>query len=919
MTSGLTSGPDRPNAQEKVGSATKWIAVVVAAILALGMAYSVITLRRQADDLRGVEVVAARVAHESSELNALAWEAIASPGDLDHIAQQIEAASEQRQRDMGLVQSGEAGGDGVSRLQTAVDDHRAVLDELMTLFAAEQTDDARRLAQTRLAQSNDELHDVAEGVQRRFQDLAGRAYNTADMESVVMMLLGAGLAGLLFRKFDSAKRAGELKAACERAQSEARFRSLVQNSSDVITVIDGNTTIRYQSPSVERVLGYSPDQLVGTELGDLIHPDDATRVSDFHDDFMLRPHATSARIEYRLRHADGTYKHVDNVRTNLLADPDVRGLVINSRDITDNKKSADALRESEERLRFLVEHVPSVVYTAETGPDGRWLYVSPQIHALLGFTANEWMSDPERWWKQLHPDDRAAVVDDEEALLLGSGDRSVAIEYRMMTRDGRTIWINDDATIVRDERGAPLYWSGVLSDITDRKVLELQLQHQAFHDSLTGLANRALFTDRVEHALQRAQRGAEQVAVLFLDLDDFKTINDSLGHDAGDELLVTVARRLRRCLRPADTVARLGGDEFAVLLEGENVDSASTIAERTVKAIEEPLQLGDREVTMHVSAGIELGDSQRHSAGDLLRNADVAMYVAKGKGKARFEIFDSSMHAAALERLEIRADLQRALIDREFVVHYQPIVGLQESRIVGMEALVRWRHPQRGLVAPLEFIPVAEETGLIVPIGRWVLEEAAKQAKRWQAESQHGEDLTMSVNVSARQLMRAEIVDEVAAVLRHTGIPPQTLILEITESVLMNDRSAAISRLHQLRELGVCVAVDDFGTGYSSLGYLSSLPIDILKIDKSFIDRVAAGSEDSAIAKAVIKLGNSLSLTVVAEGIEAADQATTLRAMHCHRGQGFYFSEPLDATGVDDLLLSVAADAVPVSTKVAGA
>jgi diguanylate cyclase (GGDEF)-like protein/PAS domain S-box-containing protein len=769
------------------------------------------------------------------------------------------------------------------------------------LFAAGRTD-ARVLAQSQLADRFDELRNASQEVQRSFRELAGKAYNTADMESIVMMVLGAALAVMLFRKFDWARRSGELKAAQERAQSEARFRSLVQNSSDVITVIDADTTIKYQSPSIERMLGFAPTDLIGTALSELIHPDDLERVARFHHDFMKRPHGTSARIGYRLRHADGTFRYADNVRTNLLDDPDVRGLVINTRDITDAKKAADALRDSEERLRFLVEHVPSVVYTAETGPDGRWLYVSPQIEALLGFTAEEWTSDPERWWKQLHPDDRAATVDDEEALLLGTEDRSVAIEYRMMTRDGRTVWINDDATIIRDEYGTPLYWSGVLSDVTDKKTLELQLQHQAFHDSLTGLANRALFADRVEHALQRAQRSGEQVAVLFLDLDDFKTINDSLGHDAGDELLVAVARRLRRSLRPADTVARLGGDEFAVLLEGENVDSASIVAERAVRAIEEPIRLGDRDVTVHVSAGIELGDSRKHSAGDLLRNADVAMYVAKGKGKARFEVFDSSMHAAAVQRLEIRADLQRALIDGEFVVHYQPIVGLQENGIVGMEALVRWWHPQRGLVAPLDFIPIAEETGLIVPIGRWVLEEAAKQAKRWQGMSPRGEDLTMSVNVSARQLMRAEIVDEVASVLRDSGLPPQTLILEITESVLMNDRSAAISRLHQLRELGVRVAVDDFGTGYSSLGYLSSLPIDILKIDKSFIDGVTAGSEDSAIAKAVIKLGKSLSLTVVAEGIEAADQATALRAMNCHRGQGFYFSEPLDASGVDELL-----------------
>ncbi|MGH2791520.1 MAG: putative bifunctional diguanylate cyclase/phosphodiesterase [Actinomycetota bacterium] len=885
------------------------------AILALGMAYSVITLRREADDLRDIEVITAKMVDHTSELNALVWQTVASPGDLDTPRQRIEAIMGDRWADMLRLGTLGAEGADVTRFRGTLADHTLAVNQVFSQFEQGNFDEARSLAADTLSPSFAELHDVAEEVQRSYGAQARTAYNTADIESIVMMLLGAAVAALLFRKFDSAKRAGELKAARERIQSEARFRSLVQHSSDVITVVEADTTIRYQSPSIEHVLGYAADQLVGTKLSDLFHPDELDQVTDFHNEFITRPANTSARIEYRLRHADGSYRHVDNVRTNLLDNPDVRGIVINTRDVTDDKRSADALSESEERLRFLVEHVPSVVYTAETGSDGRWLYVSPQIESLLGFTAEEWMADPERWWKQLHPDDRGAVLDDEEALLSSSEVRSGAIEYRMKTRDGRTVWVNDDQVVIRNEDGEALHLSGVLSEVTDRKVLELQLQHQAFHDSLTGLANRALFADRVEHALQRAERSGEQVAVLFLDLDDFKTVNDSLGHEAGDELLVAVAARLRRCLRPSDTIARLGGDEFAILLEAESVDSASMVAERTVKAIEEPISLGDREVVIHASVGIELGDSRQHSAGDLLRNADVAMYVAKSGGKARFEVFDSSMHQAAVQRLEIKADLQRALVDREFVVHYQPIVGLQESGVLGMEALIRWQHPQRGLMAPMDFIPVAEETGLIVPIGRWVLREAAFQAKRWQAASPHGDAFTMSVNVSARQLMRAEIVDEIASVLRESGIPPRTLTLEITESVLMNDRNAAITKLHQLKELGVRVAVDDFGTGYSSLGYLSSLPIDILKIDKSFIDRVATGVEDSAIAQAVIKLGNSLKLTVVAEGIEAVEQATALRAMRCHRGQGFYFSEPLDAKGVDDLLVRFAANAVELPSQ----
>ena len=880
--------------------------MAISAILALGMAYSVISLRREADDLRDVEIITAHMVDKTSELTALAWRAMASPNELGASGQQIETIVDQQWRDMRLLETIGADGPGVVRFQRTLADHTLAINQILSLLDQGDLDEARSLAQDTLSSSFAALRDVAEQVQHSHVRRARTAYNTADIESIVMMLLGAAVAALLFRKFDSAKRAGELKAARGRLQSEARFRSLVQHSSDVITVVEEDMTIRYQSPSIELVLGYEADQLVGTKLSDLVHPDELDLATKFHSDFIARPANTSARIEYRLRHADGTYKNVDNVRTNLLDNPDVGGIVINTRDVTDSKRSADALSDSEERLRFLVEHVPSVVYTAETGSDGRWLYVSPQIESLLGFTAEEWMADPDRWWKQVHPDDRPAIQDDEESLLRGLEDRSVAIEYRMKTRDGRTVWVNDDAVVIRDEHGKALYWSGVLSDVTDRKTLELQLQHQAFHDSLTGLANRALFADRVEHALQRAARSGEQVAVLFLDLDDFKTVNDSLGHEAGDELLVAVAGRLRRCLRPSDTIARLGGDEFAILLEAESIDSASVVADRTVKAIEEPIVLGDREVVIHASIGIELGDSRQHSAGDLLRNADVAMYVAKAGGKARFEIFDSSMHQAALQRLEIRADLERALIDNEFVVHYQPIVGLQESGVLGMEALIRWQHPERGLMPPLDFIPVAEETGLIVPIGRWVLREAALQAKRWQAVIPEGESFTMSVNVSARQLMRAEIVDEVAAVLLETGIPPDSLTLEITESVLMNDRHAAITRLHQLKELGVRVAVDDFGTGYSSLGYLSTLPIDILKIDKSFIDRVASGAEDSAIAQAVIKLGNSLRLTVVAEGIEAVEQATALKAMRCHRGQGFYFSKPLDANGVDELLLRIA-------------
>jgi diguanylate cyclase (GGDEF)-like protein/PAS domain S-box-containing protein len=557
------------------------------------------------------------------------------------------------------------------------------------------------------------------------------------------------------------------------------------------------------------------------------------------------------------------------------------------------KESQQALREHKKNLEFLVNHVPVVVYKAETGKAGRWWYVSPQIEHLLGYTPEEWLKDPMLWWKRIHPDDRDQVLADEESALTGT------TQYRMVTRDGRTVWVNDDASVIRDEQGAALYWSGVLSDITDQKVLEEQLKHQAFHDPLTGLANRALFVDRVKHALERAVRESTRVAVLFFDLDDFKTINDSLGHNSGDELLVAVASRLSDCLRPGDTFARFGGDEFAIFLEDTSLSSATSVAYRLIDGLGEPFVLGKREVMVHASIGIEFAEAHETTAGELLRNADVAMYVAKGKGKARYELFDPSMHTAALRRLEIKSELKHAIEDNRFVLHYQPIVSLKESSLLGIEALIRWNHPRRGLIAPVEFIPLAEESGLIVPLGRWVLLEACRQARDWPITDP---EISLSVNVSPRQFQHPGLVEDVANALWDSGIDPSILTIEITESVLIHDTEAAIEKLGRLKDFGVRIAVDDFGTGFSSLGYLQRFPIDILKIDKSFIEGVGSGTEEEAIAHAIIKLGGSLGLEVVAEGIEELDQVDALQSLRCERGQGFYFSKPVDAATMGKII-----------------
>jgi diguanylate cyclase (GGDEF)-like protein len=437
--------------------------------------------------------------------------------------------------------------------------------------------------------------------------------------------------------------------------------------------------------------------------------------------------------------------------------------------------------------------------------------------------------------------------------------------------------------------------------VTDAKTLEAM--HQAFHDSLTGLASRSLFMDRVEHALALGARERSSVAVLFIDLDRFKMVNDTLGHEAGDRLLVEVGERLRTCLRTGDTAARLGGDEFAVLLQdGATAAEAEGVAERIIGAIGAAFVLNGKEAFVDASIGIAVSTPSDNDATDLMRNADVAMYRAKRGGTGQHVTFEPGMHAALVERVQLEADLHRAVDRGEFTVHYQPVVALTDGRICGVEALVRWEHPERGLVPPMEFIPLAEETGLILPIGRWIMLEACQQVSLWQAEHRSGERLTLSVNLSARQVQQPGLPVDVADALAESGLRPENLVLEITESLLLYDQRGTAARLDELKRLGVRLAIDDFGTGYSSLSYLRRYPIDVLKIDKSFIDGVSAGTEAAEFARAIVKLGQSLQLDVVAEGVEVVEQLNELREVGCEFGQGYYFAPPLRRQDIERLL-----------------
>jgi len=553
-----------------------------------------------------------------------------------------------------------------------------------------------------------------------------------------------------------------LAADLHRRQSEARFRSLVAHSSDLITVLDAHGLVTYQSPSVERVLGYGAEEIEGTQFDWLLSEADRPRLrSLIAGDGSGSSEAHT--LECALTHKNGTRLRFEVQHTDLLHDEHVRGIVLNSR------------------------------------------------------------------------------------------------------------------------------------DVSERKEFEDQLAHQAFHDPVTGLANRALFSDRVEHALMRSQRGFPDIAVVFIDLDDFKTVNDSLGHAAGDSVLQEVARRLRIAVRPTDTVARFGGDEFAVLLEGVNDSAmAADAAARILHALELAYEIDGKQVFPRASVGICLVDRQDAvpEAAELLRNADVAMYMAKRDSKGSYRVFEPAMHERVVERLELRAELQQSIEADQLELHYQPVVRLEGHEIVGVEALLRWQHPTRGTIPPNQFIPLAEETGLIVAMGRWVLNEACREGVEIQTRFERDKPLTISVNLSVRQLQSDSIVSDVRCALETSGLPPESLVLEITESVMMSDTDFAVQRLDDLKALGVRLAMDDFGTGYSSLSYLSRFPVDILKMDRSF---VGAG-ENVALQSAIIALGASLELDVVAEGIELPEQEQSLHDLGCEIGQGFLFARPMPSS-----------------------
>jgi len=600
-----------------------------------------------------------------------------------------------------------------------------------------------------------------------------------------------------------------------------------------------------------------------------------------------------------------------SLRANKSADDEI-GLLIDSFNgmLSQIQLQEESLRASQERYALAAQGANDGLW--DWNPVTQALYLSPRWKEMLGYSDAEIHPSLEEWFSRIHPGDRKRVQSEITDRKSGA-DQIFAIEYRIRQKEGGYIWVLCRGIVVRDPSGRIIRMAGSQSDITQGKVV----------DPLTGLRNRLYFIDRLEALIEECAGRADSFAVLFLDVDRFKVVNDSLGHETGDMLLVQIAERLRSSVRSTDVsarlalpsvVARFGGDEFAVLLENLHQRSDATIvAERILAQFASHFDIHGRVIFATVSIGIALGDSADTSK-DLLRNADTAMYYAKSRGKARFEIFDESMRGRAVARMELESDLRNGIDEEQFVVYYQPEVSLATGMVVGYEALVRWNHPQRGMVMPGEFLPVAEETGLIVPLGRWVLREACRQMAEWQRNHPRQPPLTISVNASSRELADPDIVPNVARVLQETGLDPESLRIEVTESSIVENQDLTASTLRRLRELHVKLEIDDFGTGYSSLSRLREYPFSTVKIDRSFVKDLETEPESLHLVETILRLAQGLGLSVVAEGIETREQLARLTALGCGFGQGYLFSRPADGRTIQKVIQETAEEHAPVGT-----
>ncbi len=765
---------------------TQGSTLLVAFIVALITASLIIPINRQAERSSQTQILLIYIREQLIQLSALEWQAIAEKKLNFELTEKVEVTRSQIQKMSQQLKTLEPQQTKLKKFFQLHNQYNKAVEKEFKLLAAGQIAQAIAVDEKYVDPAYEELSSEIFKLNTYYSNQKQQASLTAERGSAMVLLIAAGLIGVLFWKFIQAGQVAKLAVAEQKilSQSEERFRSLVQNASDVILVIDAQAKVSYVTVSSHRVLGYVPQDLVGNSIENLVESESAVQLQKFVSN-CLKVAEISQLIELPFRHQDGHLCSVEVVGNNLLNNPQVKGIVLTLRDISDRKQAVELLR------------------------------------------------------------------------------------------------------------------------------------HHAFHDSLTDLPNRALLHEHMQQAVKRAKSDENYTfAVLFLDLDRFKLVNDSLGHKVGDELLRAVAQRVKTCLRAEDTIARLGGDEFALLLQNiQNIEQAQEVAERIKQELTLPFHLNGSQLFISTSIGIAmsnnanswLDDLARSSddnnwLDDILRNADIAMYHAKTLGRANHKVFNRTMHAKVSQRLQLETDLQRGIAQEEFIVHYQPIVDLKSFKIVGLEALVRWQHPTRGLVSPLDFIPLAEEIGLIVPISWWVMREACRQVRLWHKCS-HNSSLTISVNLSSKQFSQANLIYQIKQILQETELSPSALKLEITESVLIENTESVAVKLTQLQAMGIQISMDDFGTGYSSLSYLHSLPIDILKIDRSFISNMATDSTKIELVRTIVSLAYNLGLNVVAEGIETLQQMEQLQLLKCEYGQGYLFSKPLDSETMQALVV----------------
>ena len=694
----------------------------------------------------------------------------------------------------------------------------------------------------------------------------------------------------------------EQKAQLEElAEREERFREIAENVREVFFMISAQTDeILYISPTYEKIWGRSCESLYHDPQSWLlaIHPEDSFEaMATLETQFRT---GEEFEEEYRIIRPDGTIKWVW-VRAFPICDDrgKVNRFVGIAEDVSERQEAIDALRKSEKQFRLTFEKAP--IGMAITTLDDQFQRVNLALCDLLGYTQEELiklnLTDIN------HPED-FPIYQAEKYKLLSEEESDFQMENRYVSIYGRVVDTILKVVLIRDEKGTPLHFHNQIVDISDRKRIEKQLFHDAFHDGLTGLPNRALFMDRLGQALKRNLQGENQLfAVLFLDLDRFKVVNESVGHLLGDKLLISLARRLEDCVHPADTVARLGGDEFSILLENlKEQQQAIKVAEIISQKLKKPFNLDGYELFTTVSIGIAFCNQDYQQPEDLLRDADLSMYHAKDQGKARYAIFDTSMHKLAIRRLQLESELRLGIKNQEFQLYYQPITSLVTGKLSGFEALVRWLHPENGLISPAEFIPIAEETGLIIPIGNWVLREACHQLSVWHEKFPAHPPLKISINLSGKEITEPDLLEKIDQILAETGISGRQIKLEITESILIDNLEVATNILSELRKRDIQLSIDDFGTGYSSLSYLHRFPVNTLKIDQSFVKQMQAKDYNSEIVRAIITLAHILNMDVIAEGIETTSQLAELKLLKCEQGQGYLFSKPLSKVEAEILI-----------------